>query len=53
MTSFLEEFREFNAYVRNTGGEVEDTFAGDLRQRIIKAADRNTEHRRAGAAESA
>lgn len=37
-----EEFREFNAYVRDTGGEVEDTFARELRQRIIKAADRNT-----------
>jgi hypothetical protein len=37
-----EEFREFTAYVRNTGGEVEDPFAGELRQRIIKAADRNT-----------
>ena len=37
-----EEFREFNAYVQGTGGEVEETFGSDLRQRIIKAADANT-----------
>jgi len=37
-----EEFREFNAYVRGTGGDVDDTFADELRRRIIKAADRNT-----------
>lgn len=39
-----EEFREFNNYVRSSGGEVEETFASDLRERIIKAADQNTEN---------
>ena len=37
-----EEFREFSAYVRDTGGELEDTFSNEFRRRIIKAADRNT-----------
>lgn len=37
-----EEFRDFHAYVRGTGGDIEETFASDLRQRIIKAADANT-----------
>jgi hypothetical protein len=37
-----EEFLEFNSYVRSTGGEVEETFEGDLRKRIIDAADANT-----------
>ena len=37
------EFREFNAYVASSAGDVEEAFAGHLRNRIIQAADRNTE----------
>jgi hypothetical protein len=37
-----EEFREFNTYVRESGGEDEDSFRDEFRRRIIKAADRNT-----------
>lgn len=37
-----DEFSEFNRYVEATGGTVEETFAGDLRRRIIDAADANT-----------
>ncbi len=37
-----DEFRDFNAYVRANGGDVEETFEGDLLKRIIDAADRNT-----------
>ena len=37
------EFRDFNRYVEGTGGEVEETFSSHLRERIIKAADANTQ----------
>lgn len=43
-----EEFRDFNSYVKGTGGDIEETFSTHLRERIIEAADRNTgnnEHR--------
>ena len=39
-----EEFREFNRYVEATGGDVEETFPARLRERIIEAADRNTDN---------
>lgn len=38
----VDEFRDFNAYVRANQGEAEETFEDDLRKRIIDAADRNT-----------
>lgn len=38
----VEEFREFNRYVESSGGEVDETFDGDFRKRIIDAADANT-----------
>ncbi len=37
-----KEFLEFNSYVANNGGEIEETFEGHLRSRIIKSADANT-----------
>lgn len=36
------EFRDFNRYVENTGGDIEETFSDHLRERIIVAADKNT-----------
>jgi hypothetical protein len=38
-----EAFQEFNQYIESTGGEVDETFEGDLRRRIIEAADANTQ----------